>query len=130
MSEPKEYPEAYGIISCGQWADELFIDREFAEDALCDYTGDDDDDEELESCQDSYEVVELIPRPTVERMIAEAVAEATKQLGFLMNEARMEERERCKMIAEHIKLAPLWDFGTAQAIWDQIESGEQPEATT
>lgn len=72
------------------------------------------------------QIVAMIPAPDVERRIAEAVAEATRQLDFLMSEARNAERERCKMIAERIKLAPLWDFGTAQAIWDEIESGEQP----
>jgi hypothetical protein len=60
-------------------------------------------------------LVRLIPAPEVERLVREA-----EQRG------RDAERERCKMVAESVKLSLAFDFGTGQTIWDQIESGEQP----
>lgn len=126
----REYPEAWGVFVNGQWTDEMCGCEDVTNEVLDDAVDDQDQCDEINGDDPTdtsgWHVVQLFAAPEVERRIAEAVAKATRQLDFLMSEARNAERERCKMIAERIKLAPLWDFGTAQAIWDEIESGEQP----
>jgi hypothetical protein len=121
MSE-REYPEAWGVYR----GDELIgLDYTRADANL---TAECENDFDGPVCQ----IVAMIPAPEVERRIAEAVAEATQQLEFLIGEARNAERERCRQLAD--KMCDLLAFQDIpgrvyQMIHDQydaIKSGTEP----
>lgn len=112
MSEP-EYTEAWGVRSGDRW-DTIHDTEHEANVEVTYYPSDGDGD---------LAVIQLIPQPEVDRLIAEAVAA---------------ERERCRRIAEHqwrvaVPLSARSDTvdmwasrTTAECIGMAIESGIEP----